>query len=221
MAGEQVTGCESGGADGKSHLQAAPYNDRVPGLPFTIREFRRADFNHLWQIDQECFAPEISYSRLELAVYMRRPGSFTLVAETASNGDEAGRTAATPPSPDIPGSKMLNSDGASSQTPGSDILGFIVARSERGRNGHIITIDVLKGARRAGVGSGLLTAAEERLRSDGCTQVHLETAVDNTAALAFYKRHGFFLAKTVPRYYSNGVDAFILKKDLLPPPARD
>ncbi len=35
----------------------------------------------LWRIDQECFAPGISYSRAELAYYMAQPGAFTLVAE--------------------------------------------------------------------------------------------------------------------------------------------
>ena len=58
----------------------------------------------------------------------------------------------------------------------------------------------------------------ERQRTAGCRYVHLETAVDNVPALAFYKRHGYNLEKTAPRYYSNGVDAFMLKKDLLPPP---
>jgi ribosomal protein S18 acetylase RimI-like enzyme len=48
-----------------------------------------------------------------------------------------------------------------------------------------------------------------------CTISYLETAVDNLPALAFYKRHNYFLLKTLPRYYSNGVDAFVLQKDLL------
>ena len=39
--------------------------------------------------------------------------------------------------------------------------------------------------------------------------------MDNLAALAFYKRHQYFVVKTVPRYYSNGVDALVLEKDLL------
>jgi ribosomal protein S18 acetylase RimI-like enzyme len=44
--------------------------------------------------------------------------------------------------------------------------------------------------------------------------VRLETAVDNLPALTFYKRHGYDIVKTMPRYYSNGVDAFSLEKAL-------
>lgn len=157
---------------------------------FTIREFRRGDFDTLWEIDQECFPLGISYSQVELLAYMRRPRSFTLVAEGVREGTRHGDE----PSP----------------------VGFIVAEAGRTR-GHIITIDVLEHARRSGLGTRLLTAAENRLREMGCGLVLLETAVDNAAALAFYKRHAYFLVKTVPRYYATGVDAFVLKKDLLSP----
>jgi ribosomal protein S18 acetylase RimI-like enzyme len=44
--------------------------------------------------------------------------------------------------------------------------------------------------------------------------VGLETAVDNLGALSFYKRHGYHVIRTWPRYYSNGVDALVMKKDL-------
>jgi len=159
---------------------------------FTIREFRRGDFNALWEIDQKCFPPGISYSPLELLTYMRRLRSFTLVAERIG-----------PSSDGQPG------EGA------ARAVGFIVSEAGRGQTGHIITIDVLEEARRSGLGSKLLRAAEDRLREQGCRAVFLETAVDNAAALAFYKRHEYLLVKTVPRYYSNGVDAFVLKKDLL------
>jgi len=66
------------------------------------------------------------------------------------------------------------------------------------RPGHIITIDVLPEARRAGIGSSLLQAAEDRLRQAGAAIVELETAVDNAAAIQFYKRKEYFVEKTVP-----------------------
>lgn len=90
--------------------------------------------------------------------------------------------------------------------------GFIVAHN--GPTGHIVTIDVLKPERRSGVGSRLLGEAEERLRTSGSHAIGLETAVDNSAALSFYKRHGYSVIRTWPRYYANGVDALVLKKEL-------
>lgn len=96
----------------------------------------------------------------------------------------------------------------------SAIAGFIVAEASRRGVGHIITIDVLPGSRRSGLGSMLLAAAEARLHHAHSHTVVLETAVDNASALAFYKRHLYSVVKTLPRYYSNGVDALVLEKDL-------
>jgi [ribosomal protein S18]-alanine N-acetyltransferase len=161
------------------------YNGEVE---FALREFRREDFNHLWRIDQECFAPGIAYSRLELAAYIQLRGSFTVVAEPVGVAVESA----------------------------AKVLGFIVAQVKRRGVGHILTIDVPPAGRRFGIGSKLLTTAEERLRATACRSVVLETAVDNAAALAFYKRHHYSVVKTLPRYYSNGVDALGLEKELLP-----
>jgi ribosomal-protein-alanine N-acetyltransferase len=161
---------------------------------FTIRDFRLDDFETLWHLDQECFSPGIAYSRPELKFYIRRRGSFTLVAEKAGKVAE--------PVPEKPASATIE----------QKIAGFIVTQT--GRTGHIITIDVIAAARRSGVGSQLLQAAEDRLQTAGSKAVSLETAVDNLSALAFYKRHGYSVTETVPRYYSNGVDALRMKKDL-------
>lgn len=90
--------------------------------------------------------------------------------------------------------------------------GFIAVHA--GPAGHVITIDVIASARRSGVGSLLLQAAEERLRAGGSRAVGLETAVDNLAALSFYKRHGYSVIRTWPRYYPNGVDALVMRKEL-------
>jgi ribosomal protein S18 acetylase RimI-like enzyme len=48
---------------------------------FDIREFRKSDFQRLWEIDQACFVSGIAYSQEELAYYMTRRTAFTIVAE--------------------------------------------------------------------------------------------------------------------------------------------
>jgi len=148
-------------------------------VSFRIREFEKADFDTLWRIDQVCFDPELAYSRPELAFYMRRPGSFTLVAETEK-----------------------------------EIQGFVVAETRR-KTGHIITIDVITAARRTGVGSALLQAAEEQLLRAGSVAVVLETPVSNEAAIRFYKQKAYFVEKTVAGYYSGQLDALVMTKDLV------
>ncbi len=179
----------------------AQYNGDVP---FTIRDFQPADFDALWRIDQTCFPPGISYSRAELKAYMRRRGSFTLVA-VADSGLEPDQRS------DFGKDKKYSLSVLSVQDAA---VGFIVAETDNRGSGHIITIDVVADARRFGVGSLLLRAAEERLRASRCRAVELETAVDNVSALSFYKRHGYNVIQTFPRYYSNGVDALVLKKNL-------
>jgi ribosomal-protein-alanine N-acetyltransferase len=172
------------------------YNNEVE---FVLRDFRRQDFDSLWRIDQECFAPGIAYSRAELAAYIRLRGAFTVVAESAPPE----RTQANPASDNKP----------IEESP-SRVLGFIVAQANRRGIGHILTIDVPDEHRRFGIGSNLLAAAEDRLRAAPCRSVVLETAVDNSGALAFYKGHQYSVVKTIPRYYSNSVDAFVLEKEL-------
>jgi [ribosomal protein S18]-alanine N-acetyltransferase len=93
------------------------------------------------------------------------------------------------------------------------VQGFILTHVHK-QHGHIITIDVRDTQRRTGLGSRLLQASEDRLRQLEREAVVLEVAVDNLAALTFYKRHGFAIVKTIPRYYSNGLDALKMTKPL-------
>ena len=148
-----------------------------------IREAVPSDFEILWSIDQRCFEPGISYSRRELAWYMKLRGAFTLIGETRSSAR----------------SKW-------------SIAGFVVGQVLRGKLSHVVTIDVLPDTRRTGLGTTLMEAAETRFRQAGCDTTVLETAVDNLAAVRFYKRLGYHVVKTIPRYYLDRVDALMMVK---------
>jgi ribosomal-protein-alanine N-acetyltransferase len=156
-------------------------------VDFVIRPYRAADFDRLWQIDQLCFQPGIAYSQMELTGFITRRNAITLVAEFAENH----------------------------KAPGSEaIAGFAVAQPFR-KTGRILTLDVIPEARRSGLGSRLMLECETRLRERGCTEVYLETAVDNEPALKLYRKVGYRSLRTLPAYYhAHGLDAFLMGKAL-------
>ena len=150
----------------------------------TLRPYRPLDFERLLEIDQACFVRGIAYTAAELQHFLNLRSAIKIVGEQ---------------------------DG--------EIRGFIVADKFRPRRseqsmGQIITIDVLEDARRSGLGSRLLTAAEEELKKSGCGYVSLETAIDNFPALKFYKKHGYAGLKILPRYYLDSIDALLMGKKL-------
>jgi ribosomal-protein-alanine N-acetyltransferase len=174
-------------------------------VAFTLRDAEPDDLETLWRIDQKCFSAGIAYSRAELKFFMRRRGAFTLVALADSEDDKKDDNK------DDNGERHED-DHHHDNAAGRKIAGFIVAHAAAA--GHIITIDVAASARRSGIGSQLLRAAEDRLRHAGARAVSLETAVDNTGALSFYKRHGYEIIEALPAYYADGADALVLRKQL-------
>lgn len=149
-----------------------------------LRDYRPQDFQRLLEIDKVCFVEGIAYSADELRHFLNRPRAVRIIAEK-----------------------------------GGQIEGFVIAdhfhsRRSDERMGRIITIDVLPEARRSGLGSRLLKAAEEKVREAGAGYLSLETAVDNLTALRFYKRHGYVGLKILPNYYLDSVDALLMGKKL-------
>lgn len=94
------------------------------------------------------------------------------------------------------------------------IVGFLVANWEPGRVGHIITIDIMKHARRQGTGARLMKVAEEWASKARLRIIYLETAEDNLAAHLFYEALGYRKLEKVERYYSNGQAAWVMVKSL-------
>ena len=178
-------------------MRRLPLKPQTADVQFTIRDYRAADFDRLWQIDQRCFPNGLAYSQMELTGFVMRRNAITLVAEARS--DEASRA----------------DQGTDAPAKDQRIAGFVVAHPIRGRIGRILTLDIVPEARRSGLASRLMQECEQRLRAAGCTQVYLETAVNNEPALKLYQKLGYEIVRTLPDYYSShALDAFQMTKRL-------
>jgi len=77
------------------------------------------------------------------------------------------------------------------------VVGFVMFTVEHGRYEQDVTPGLVENlyveptARRDGIGSALLGAAEELLIADGATVLQLEAMADNDAARQFYAAHGY------------------------------
>ena len=67
--------------------------------------------------------------------------------------------------------------------------------------------------RRRGIADELLFHLLDTAKNNGCTFATLETAADNTAAIALYKKHGFTQNGRRKGYY-HGTDALLFRKEL-------
>jgi ribosomal protein S18 acetylase RimI-like enzyme len=105
----------------------------------------------------------------------------------------------------FPGSQCIVADA------GSKPMGFILT-AHRDTWGYIITIDILARYRRLRAGSQLLAEAERRLAAAGVREIALETATDNTSAIAFWQKHGYRTRGIKKRYYPGGRDAYSMVK---------
>lgn len=204
---------------------------------FHLRDYQSKDLEKLYRLDQECFEAGISYSRAELNSFIQRRGSFCLVAELQQEWSSHGVPESTENRP-MENHPILSptareksraqngpvlspageKDGARSMATvkfeKGTVAGFVVAEVHPKGYGHIITIDVRQQFRRMELGSKLLEACEERVRQQNAFMIVLEVAVNNLAAITFYKRHKFSVARTIPRYYKDELDAFFMTKRL-------
>ena len=93
--------------------------------------------------------------------------------------------------------------------------GFILARIAADE-AEILTIAVAPARRRAGSGQALLSAAMATAARYGATSMFLEVSLINAPAQALYARLGFTQVGRRLRYYPDGGDALVMRRDLGP-----
>jgi ribosomal-protein-alanine N-acetyltransferase len=96
------------------------------------------------------------------------------------------------------------------------VIAFILS-AHWDMTGHIVTIDVLPEFRRRNVGTALIRAAEARLIRAGVAHIEIETATNNFAAIAFWKKHGYVPRGILQNYYPGGLSAHSMIKTLHAP----
>ena len=103
------------------------------------------------------------------------------------------------------------------EQPEHKLAGFVILELAR-RNGltagHIVTLDVDPSARRCGLGTLLMQAAESQMKQEGAGVMSLEVAETNTAARRFYRGLGFTTRGRIAKYYGGRVDAEIMEKPI-------
>lgn len=94
-----------------------------------------------------------------------------------------------------------------------EIIGFCITAHKESW-GYIITMDVLSQYRRHGIGSLIFGEAERRMAAAGVRQIGLETATNNSAAIAFWQKRGYRKSGVRKNYYPGGRDAYSMAKRL-------
>jgi ribosomal protein S18 acetylase RimI-like enzyme len=101
---------------------------------------------------------------------------------------------------------------------GEELIGYAVTM----RTGDVVDlqrIGVHPSHRRAGIARALLKAAVERAAAEEAQGMLLEVSAGNGSAIAFYTAEGFAEIDRRRRYYRDGSDALVLRRQLSGSPA--
>lgn len=103
-----------------------------------------------------------------------------------------------------------------------NIVGYIMCRIEHGfsdvrklhfaKKGHVISVAVMPEFRRRSIGSGLVERALSALSSLSADECFLEVRITNDPAIELYRKLGFEITRTIPRYYYDGSDAHVMTR---------
>jgi ribosomal-protein-alanine N-acetyltransferase len=155
-----------------------------PASGTSIRQATRADLLDVFRIEKQVFDQPWPYSAFE-----RQVGSASfLVSEPSGLVDASER-----------------------------ITGYVVADTIPNHQrplGHVKDIAVRPSARGQGVGAALLQRALAVLAQQGARSVKLEVRESNEAARSLYEKFDFEYLRTLPQYYSDGEDAYVLVTNL-------
>uniref|UniRef100_A0A7J3QEB0 Ribosomal-protein-alanine N-acetyltransferase n=1 Tax=Ignisphaera aggregans TaxID=334771 RepID=A0A7J3QEB0_9CREN len=95
------------------------------------------------------------------------------------------------------------------------IVGYVSGLIRTDGFGHIVSLCVDPEHRRKGIGKQLMLKIEESMKKlfNVCLY-RLEVRVSNSIAILLYESIGYRIQARIPKYYSNGEDAYLMIKDI-------
>ena len=106
---------------------------------------------------------------------------------------------------------------AEASDPGPAVAGYVVVDEVPGHGrplGHVKNLAVRPERRGEGVGKALLARGLAALAGRGARSAKLEVREGNEAARGLYETFGFEYLRTLPGYYADGEDAYVLVASL-------
>jgi ribosomal-protein-alanine N-acetyltransferase len=101
---------------------------------------------------------------------------------------------------------------------GSSPVGYIAGTIKHLPDRLLVSVDsiaVIEDFRRKGFGSQLLSALIRDAKRRGCKRISLVVATRNEAGIRFFAERGFKRLRTIPSYYGEGIDGFLMVSDIL------
>jgi [ribosomal protein S18]-alanine N-acetyltransferase len=185
---------------------AAPAGDRPAAArrAARLRPMAAADLAGVIALEHELF-PEDPWTPQMFADEVAQPPEVRLYLVAEADDGPAERNPAAEPGP-VP-----------DPGPGPAIAGYAgMLFVPGGLQADVLTIAVSESRWGLGIGSALLDALIQAARERDCAEVFLEVRADNPRAHGLYQRRGFAEIGVRRGYYKpSGVDAIVMRKDLL------
>jgi len=90
------------------------------------------------------------------------------------------------------------------------IIGFVIGVISEAETLRILMICVREGYRNRGIGSELMHRLIKKFNN--VRKIRLEVKVTNKDAIKFYKKHGFVIKETLPEFYPDNTDGYLMEK---------
>jgi ribosomal-protein-alanine N-acetyltransferase len=105
-------------------------------------------------------------------------------------------------------------DGFIVLSENGDFVGFVAAVPSGTKIARILMLAILSKHRKRALGQRLMNELYASCASAGFDTIILEVRKSNKNAISFYERQGFSLYGEIPKFYSNGEDAYKMMRVL-------